>query len=72
MANGERCKKCGYQESAHNLGEAVVAPGIFCEHFESEVEHLEDCPTIDCDGDCEVFIERIAARQKRDWDKIEH
>lgn len=57
MANGELCKKCGCQETTHEL-----EPKITCTAFESEVEHDKDCPILDCNGNCKATIKR------RDWE----
>lgn len=52
MANGELCKTCGCQETTHSLD-----PAFTCERFESEVEHQDECPILDCYGDCAATIE---------------
>ncbi len=56
MANGELCKTCRCQETTHEL-----EPKFTCSSFESEVEHQEDCPILDCNGDCASTI------QAEDW-----
>ena len=59
MANGERCKHCGKQETEHAHPELGVET---CGNFETSAEHHPDCPgavfgaTIMCDGDCEATI----------------
>ena len=35
MANGEVCKNCGYQETAHDLGRAMLPNGEECFDFKS-------------------------------------
>jgi len=61
MANGEPCVHCGCQETTHEHPE-YAAPGVFvCPTFESVVRHHEDCPVLDCNGDCKQTIRR------RDW-----
>jgi len=59
MANGEYCKKCGHQETAHDLGEEGA-----CWHFVSEVDHADTCPVIGCNGDCAGFIARLSWEAK--------
>ena len=56
MANSEACRHCGEYETVHEL-----EPEDTCGEFESEVEHLDNCPVIGCNGDC---LETI---QERDW-----
>lgn len=52
MANGERCRHCGQQESEHDF----VDRKICTLGFESEFEHKPECPVLGCDGDCEKTI----------------
>lgn len=61
MANGERCKMCGFQESAHILGTIEYeaeggSADALCGCFVSEFPHLEECPVLGCEGDCEEAI----------------
>lgn len=72
MANGEQCKKCGFQETAHDYGEAFIYQSQLCDGFESEINHLESCPIIDCLGDCETTILDERKRQEKEWSKIQH
>lgn len=60
MANGETCKHCGYQETTHILGTAVTEDGTRCFEFESTFLHKQDCPVLDCNGNCD---ERIAVEK---------
>ena len=68
MANGECCRKCGFQESTHNC-----EPELTCGSFISEVKHKKDCPVIECNGNCEEAIaqarkiseEEIRASERR-------
>ena len=55
MANGERCKTCRKNETEHE-----VSPDETCGLFESEVTHKQDCPILECNGDCDATIaERV-------------
>lgn len=63
MANGERCIRCDFQETSHDLGEALRSIGrgkkkreIKCTKFVSEYAHKKDCPVIGCYGDCDAMI----------------
>ena len=62
MANGERCRKCGFQETSHDL-----EPERTCGHFVSEVAHKKECPVINCSGNCE---ETIAQAEKASQEKF--
>lgn len=57
MANGERCIHCREQETQHEHSEPWASQ-LACDRFESEVSHHEDCPVLDCNGDCEATIAR--------------
>lgn len=72
MANGERCRHCGQQESDHEFpDEKTCSLG-----FKSEFEHKSRCPVLGCDGDCAQTIREAKRveelKQKAEWDKIQH
>ena len=52
MANGELCRKCGSDQTTHERD-----PEFTCDSFESEFDHAEGCPILDCNGDCAATIE---------------
>lgn len=54
MANGELCKHCGDQETPHTDRE--YSDRRTCFNFVSEFTHHEDCPVLDCNGDCAATI----------------
>ncbi len=59
MANGELCKHCGDQETPHTHRE--YSDRRTCFNFVSEFTHHEDCPVLDCNGDCAATIKH------QDW-----
>ncbi len=71
MANGEVCKHCGFQESSHALGDALLKTGEPCPKFVSEVEHKENCPVLGCNGNCDETIGLAARRLESKYGRIE-
>ena len=71
MANGERCRHCGQQETDHEYpDEKTCSLG-----FESEFKHKPNCPVIGCNGDCSLAIreaKRAEELQRAEWNKIQH
>lgn len=65
MANGERCKHCGWQETDHNL----QINGA-CKRFRSEVRHKPSCPVLGCDGNCDETIKLAEEPPVRRRDEI--
>jgi hypothetical protein len=63
MANSELCKHCGYQETPHDLGTAVLENGRRCTGFVSTVAHKSECPILDCNGNCD---QRIALQRRQE------
>lgn len=68
MANGERCKNCGCQETGHLYPEYADPEQPPCEFFDSEVEHHRLCigsapdrmfvgGVTYCGGDCLRFLQ---------------
>ncbi len=68
MANRERCKYCGYQETQHKpeIDEAIKPNGKRCGRFVSTFRHKRGCPKLGCDGDCDVMIMRARAKECSD------
>jgi len=65
MANGERCKKCGYQQGSHESSEAVLKSGKPCTGFISELKHAKKCPVLGCNGNCNDTIMRKIEEDKQ-------
>ncbi len=59
MANGELCRHCGAQETDHKYGYREN-----CGDFDSVVVHNENCPILDCNGDCEKTIAADIAKRE--------
>ena len=68
MANGERCRHCGRQETDHEYLEG----GTCIKGFASEFRHRKGCPVIDCDGDCKSAIAKARRDLERRTEKIQH
>lgn len=71
MANGERCRYCGQQETNHEFPDQnTCSLG-----FESEVRHEPECQILGCDGNCSQTIreaKRAEEIQQAEWNKIQH
>jgi hypothetical protein len=65
VANGELCKKCGFQQADHEEAaeRLIEVKGTVRRErpcgfwtFVSEFRHRRGCPVLDCDGDCKSTI----------------
>ena len=65
MANGDLCINCDLQETAHKYPEYAPEGMKPCGSFQSPVQHHEDCPVLDCNGECEKTLAEGALEAQR-------
>lgn len=66
MENGELCTTCRHQETDHQYSDSA------CDKFISEVTHHDDCPVIDCNGNCEARIAQAEEEAVRGANRLNH